>query len=80
MSTAPSTPVDCDAIDGALGERYYKDRKDLDEKYTKEIIDVIRRAIDEGFQQNGFARRDAHAGSKARTSGQRISTPVWSKN
>jgi len=61
MSTAPSTPVDYDAIDGALGERYYKDSKDLEEKYTEEIIDAIRRAIDEGFQQNGLARRDAHA-------------------
>jgi hypothetical protein len=59
MSTAPSTPVDYDAIDGALGERYYKDSKDLEEKYTKEIIDVIRRAIDEGFRKMGSLPRRA---------------------
>jgi hypothetical protein len=61
MSTAPSNPEDHDAIDSALGERYYKDRKDLEEKYTDEIIDVIRRAIEKGFQLRGVARRDAHA-------------------
>jgi hypothetical protein len=48
-------------IDPSLGERYYKDRQDLEEKYIDEIIDVIRRAIDEGFQHSGQARRDAHA-------------------
>jgi hypothetical protein len=56
MSTAPSTPVDYDAIDGALGERYYKDSKDLEEQYTDEIIDVIRRALDKGLSLSGECR------------------------
>jgi hypothetical protein len=61
MSTAPSSADGHDEIDTSLGERYYRDRKDLEEKYTGEIIDVIRRAIDKGFQRGHLARRDAHA-------------------
>jgi hypothetical protein len=61
MSTEPSPSEGHDALDVALGERYYKDSKELEEKYTDEIIDLIRRAIDQGFRRNGLARRDAHA-------------------
>ncbi len=61
MSTASSPLQGHDEIDTALGERFYKDSKELEEKYTDEIIDVIRRAIDNGFRKKGMARRDAHA-------------------
>ena len=68
MSTAPSIPEDHDAIDVALGERYYKDNKDLEEKYTNEIIDVIRRAIDKGFQRRGRSPRRARIRQRMRQS------------
>jgi hypothetical protein len=50
-----------EALDAALGERYYRDSQELEERYTGEIIALIRSAIDKGFQQRGVARRDAHA-------------------
>ncbi len=49
-------------IDSGLGERYYKDSREIEERCTRDIIDVIKRAIDEHFQQGRRpARRDAHA-------------------
>jgi len=60
MPTVPSYTEGHDAIDTSLGERYYEDRKELEEKYTDEIIDVIRSAISKGFERGQPARRDAH--------------------
>lgn len=61
MSTSlPQTQND--DLDTTLGERYYKGSKDLEEKWTNEIIALIRRAIDQRFQKGlRPARRDAHA-------------------
>jgi Catalase len=51
-----------DDIDTQLGERYYRDRKDIEDRLTNEIIDVIREYIDKRFQQGRRpALRDAHA-------------------
>jgi hypothetical protein len=33
-------------LDTALGERYYEDSKDLEEKYTNEIVEAMRNAIE----------------------------------
>ena len=49
-------------IDEDLGERYYRDDRAEEERYTDAIIDVIRRSIDEQARKtDGRARRDAHA-------------------
>src|SRR5438874_12813392 len=49
-------------IDTELGEFYYKGEKQLEEKFTDEIIDVIRRAIKNRMdKEHQPARRDAHA-------------------
>jgi hypothetical protein len=49
-------------LDTHLGERYYKESEDLEEKYTDEIINVIHRAINRQLTNEGPpARRDAHA-------------------
>ena len=58
--TEGSLAIDSDTIDVALGERYYKDSKELEEKYIDEIIEIGRRNVDEGLKDNGMARRDAH--------------------
>ena len=51
-----------DYIDTQLGEKYYKDRKELEETLTNEIIDVIRQFLDRRFQEGRRpALRDAHA-------------------
>ena len=56
-----SSPDDLD-LDSALGERYYEDSKDLEERYTAEIVEAIRGAIQGHFEKGGsLARRDAHA-------------------
>jgi len=62
VSTAsPSGDPDND-LDTALGERYYEGSKDLEEKYTSEIVEAICGAIKGHFEQRGGpARRDAHA-------------------
>jgi hypothetical protein len=50
-----------DSIDVDLGERYYRGEKAIEEKFTEEIIDLIRQSIDKRFQQGQRpARRDAH--------------------
>lgn len=49
-------------LDTALGERFYRDSRQLEEQYTQEIIDAIRRAISLRFHKGDRpARRDAHA-------------------
>jgi catalase len=49
-------------LDMQLGERYYKESEQLEQKYTDEIIDVIHRAIKRQLTNDGPpARRDAHA-------------------
>ena len=61
----PSEPQPDDAyayLDTDLGERYYKNSKDLEEKCTHEIVEMISRAIEGHFRQGRVpARRDAHA-------------------
>jgi len=60
-STSHSDDPDND-LDTALGERYYEDSKALEIKYTTEIVEAIRSAIEGHFRQGGgLARRDAHA-------------------
>jgi hypothetical protein len=50
------------AIETDLGERYYKGDEALEQRLTKEIIDVIGAFIDRRFQEGRRpARRDAHA-------------------
>ncbi len=58
-----TTPVgNPDGIDMELGERYYKERKDEEERLTSEIIDVIRQFIDRRCREGRRpALRDAHA-------------------
>src|SRR4029453_718698 len=58
--TEGSLAINGDTIDVALGERYYKDSKELEEKYIDEIIEVGRRNVDWGLKHDGMARRDAH--------------------
>ena len=59
---SPGSPPDDLDLDSALGERYYEDSKDLEEKYTAEIVEAIRSAIQAHFDKGGgLARRDAHA-------------------
>jgi hypothetical protein len=49
-------------LDTALGERYYEGSKELEIKYTNEIVEAIGRAIENRFRQGGgLAHRDAHA-------------------
>ena len=63
MVSPISPPDDPDNnLDTALGECYYEGSKDLEEKYTTEIIEAISSAIEGHFRQGGgLARRDAHA-------------------
>jgi hypothetical protein len=62
MSSASLQETLHEDLDTALGERYYKDSKALEEKYTSEIVEAIGRAIEGHFKQGrGPARRDAHA-------------------
>ena len=50
-------------LDTQLGERYYKDSKDLEDKGTDDIIALIRRFISQRFDEGRRpALRDAHAG------------------
>ena len=59
---SPTSPPDDLDLDSALGERYYENSKDLEEKYTAEIVEAIRSAIQGHFEKGGGpARRDAHA-------------------
>ena len=59
---SPASPPDDLDLDSALGERYYEGSKDLEEKYTAEIVEAIRGAIQGHFEKGGgLARRDAHA-------------------
>jgi hypothetical protein len=59
---SPASPPDDLDLDSALGERYYENSKDLEEKYTAEIVEAIRGAIQGHFEKGGgLARRDAHA-------------------
>jgi hypothetical protein len=58
MIMPPAPP----AIDAALGEVHYRGDATLEKRYTDEIIDVIKRATDKRFREEGLrARRDAHA-------------------
>jgi hypothetical protein len=51
-----------DDIDTQLGERYYQGRKDLEERFTEEINDLIYQYIEKRFQEGRRpAMRDAHA-------------------
>jgi hypothetical protein len=61
MTTTSPPTNGHDEIDSSLGERYYRDRQDVEERYTDEIIALIRRAIDVNFKRRQPARRDAHA-------------------
>jgi hypothetical protein len=62
MATASDPQKARDDIDAELGERYYRDRPELEEQYTREIIALIRAAIDKRFHEGKRpARRDAHA-------------------
>ena len=62
MTTPTSQTADHDELDTDLGERYYKNDKRLEEKYTRDITDMIRRAISGHFDAGKRpARRDAHA-------------------
>ena len=58
-TAAPLAPIE---IDEALGERHYRDDIAQEERYTDEIIDVIRRSIEKQARTGDHrARRDAHA-------------------
>jgi len=49
-------------LDLELGERFYMDSSQLEERYTQDIIDSIRNAISRRFAEGDRpARRDAHA-------------------
>jgi hypothetical protein len=49
-------------LDTALGERFYKDSQALEEQYTNELVESIRRAIAGHFEEGRRpAHRDAHA-------------------
>jgi hypothetical protein len=49
-------------LDVALGESYYEGSRALEEQYTNEIVESIKRAIAGHFEEGrGPARRDAHA-------------------
>ena len=62
METTQHGMMPDDYIDTQLGERYYKDRKELEEILTSEIVDIIRQFIDRRFQEGRRpALRDAHA-------------------
>jgi hypothetical protein len=61
MSTPPLSGNAHDTIDLDLGERYYRDSRELEDKYAGEIIALIRAAISKGFKDRKLARRDAHA-------------------
>lgn len=51
-----------DEIDTELGERYYGGQKELEDKVTDEIIEIIRGFIDRRFREGRRpALRDAHA-------------------
>jgi len=51
-----------DELDLALGERYYGGQKEVEERLTSEIIEVIENFIDSRFRADrGPALRDAHA-------------------
>ena len=61
MTTHSPLPDPRDDIDTDLGERYYRGVKEIEERYIRELINLIRRAIDRRFQQGQRpARRDAH--------------------
>jgi hypothetical protein len=61
MSGAPPQNIS-PGLDIALGESYYEGSQALEERYTCEIVESIRRAIAGHFKEGrGPARRDAHA-------------------
>ncbi len=58
---SPQASLD-DDLDTALGESYYEGSKELEDKYTNEIVEAIHSAIEGHFKEGrGPARRDAHA-------------------
>ena len=60
--TAPQDDHRGDEIDTALGERYYRNSREEEERLTGEMIEVIRRFIDRRFAEGRRpAPRDAHA-------------------
>jgi hypothetical protein len=62
MSTSAGAIGD-DDLDEALGERYYRGHKDLEDQATADIIVSIHKAIERHFKEGGGpALRDAHAG------------------
>jgi catalase len=63
MTTAQQGTAPHGDIDTELGERYYKDRQELEDRLTDDIIDLIRRFISARFEEGRRpALRDAHAG------------------
>jgi hypothetical protein len=51
-----------DAIDAALGERYYMNDKDIERRYAEEITEIIRQFVGRRFREGRRpALRDAHA-------------------
>src|SRR5436305_1709964 len=48
-------------LDTELGEQFYQASRETEERYTREIIDSIKVAIDRHVANGEMARRDAHA-------------------
>jgi len=61
MSTS-AVPIGGDDLDEALGERYYKGRKDIEDQAIGGIITATHQGIERLFKKRGLALRDAHAG------------------
>src|SRR5687768_1159213 len=58
----PASNAAHDDIDTQLGEQYHLGRKDLEERFTQEINDLIHQYIEKRFRQGRRpAMRDAHA-------------------
>lgn len=60
MPPVQSSAESNDAVDTALGERYYKDSQKLEEKYIDEIIETGLHYVEKSLKEGGMARRDAH--------------------
>jgi hypothetical protein len=55
-------PHDDDAIDAALGEQYYMNDKDTEQRFAEEMTEIIRRFVGRRFDEGRRpALRDAHA-------------------
>ena len=62
MAPVAARPPTDDDIDVDLGENYYKGSRELEERWTGEIIETIRRGLDKRYADGRRpALRDAHA-------------------